>query len=81
MRLHNASNAHVLTNRLCEFVAISLGRADNSREHEPGLDEWDLEERPRSTTFYEFYNVMWINWVGKIAHRKAVGRVIKEAWG
>lgn len=29
---------------------------------------------------YKFYNVMWIEWDAGIAYRRAVGRIMKEAW-
>ena len=35
---------------------------------------------PRSEELYMFYNVMWIEWEDGKAHRRAVGRVRKEAW-
>jgi hypothetical protein len=44
------------------------------------LDEWDLEERPKTSEFYEFYNVLWVQWKDRIAYRMALGRVLKEAW-
>ncbi|KAF1960726.1 HET-domain-containing protein [Byssothecium circinans] len=30
--------------------------------------------------YYEYYNVLWIEWENGIAYRKALGRVYKEAW-
>lgn len=29
---------------------------------------------------YEFYNVLWIEWIDGIAYRRALGRVFKKAW-
>ena len=29
---------------------------------------------------YEFYNVLWVERVGEVAYRKAVGRVEGGAW-
>jgi Heterokaryon incompatibility protein (HET) len=81
LRLHSVDDGLSLgRDGVCELVAISLGRASNSRKYEPGLDEWELEERPVTGPFYEFYNVMWIAWDGDIAYRKGLGRVLKQAW-
>ncbi len=63
-----------------EVVAISLGRARNSTLSEPGLEEWDLDERPKIGEWYEFYNVMWISWNNGIASRKGLGRTVREVW-
>lgn len=65
----------------CELIALSLGTAENRDDKHPGyLDEWYLPERPRDGEFYRFYNVLWIEWEGFIAYRKAVGTVYKEMW-
>jgi len=42
--------------------------------------EWDVEERDRDTELYQFYNVLWVEWVDVVAYRKGVGRVMKEVW-
>jgi hypothetical protein len=45
------------------------------------LEEWDLIiERHRSSAFYEFYNVLWIERCNGVAYRKGLGRVMKDAW-
>jgi len=81
LRLHNESDGLLLKSAgVCEVAAVSLGEADNSREEEPGLDEWDFEERPKSRLLYEFYNVLWIDWAGGLARRRGVGRIMKTAW-
>lgn len=81
LRLHNVDDGELLERDSdCELVAVSRGRADNSREDEPGLDEWEYEERPRSGPIYEFYNVLWISWDGNIAYRRGAGRVVRESW-
>jgi hypothetical protein len=41
-----------------ESIAVSLGTARNSKPTEPGLEEWDLDERPKEGRVYEFYNVL-----------------------
>ncbi|KAF9730273.1 heterokaryon incompatibility protein [Paraphaeosphaeria minitans] len=65
----------------CELVAISRGHASNSlRYNETGLDEWLLRERPRSAPLYEYYNVLWVVREDGIVYRRALGRVLKDAW-
>jgi hypothetical protein len=68
----------------CELIAISRGVASNGKDESYFLDEWTAPERPtgftRYESSYEFYNVLWIEWKGGIAYRKALGRVIKETW-
>ena len=39
-----------------------------------------MEERDRDTELYQFYNVLWVEWVDVVAYRKGVGRVMKEVW-
>lgn len=81
LRLHHVDDGELLErDNECELVAVSRGRADNSRENEPGLDEWEFEERPRCGALYEFYNVLWISWDGNIAYRRGAGRVMRESW-
>lgn len=35
---------------------------------------------PEVVASYEYYNVMWIGWNGKVAYRKAIGRVLASYW-
>ena len=70
----------VVGSRPLEFIALSRGYADGSKEEEPGLDEWLLEERPTTKGLYEFYNVMWIEWENGIAYRRALGRILRDVW-
>lgn len=44
------------------------------------FEEWDTGEDPRSKSYYEFVNVLWIEWKDDIAYRKALGKVMKSAW-
>lgn len=62
-----------------ELVAISRGSAYNAR-YGTSLDEWRLEERPKSSENYEYFNVLWIEWENGIAYRKALGRIAMEIW-
>lgn len=62
-----------------KLIALSLGRIKNSRP-ERHLEEWELDERPKHTLWYEFYNVLWISQNRGITYRKGIGRVQKEIW-
>lgn len=66
----------------CELVAISRGYAYEGK-YTPGMEEWDLEERPKAGgngSKYEWYNVLWVEWEEGIAYRKGVGRIEKAMW-
>jgi hypothetical protein len=64
----------------CELVEISTGSASNTRDENMYLDEWSYPDRPKEGELYEFYNVLWIEWSGDVAYRKALGRVLKRFW-
>ena len=75
------------TGERCELIAISRGYIFNPdaeggmfKRAEVALSEWHDRRRPKSSTFYHFFNVLWIEWRDGIAYRKALGRVFKEAW-
>jgi hypothetical protein len=78
IQLHNEQE-DVFEGESRELVAISRGYAYNCIA-DLGLTEWDLEERPKSTKKYEFYNVLWIEWIDGIAYRKGIGRVMQGVW-
>ena len=59
---------------------ISAGSVKNSEIEKKTFDEWDQPQCPIRDGDYEFYNVLWIEWVDGIAYRKALGRVEKTAW-
>ena len=83
LRLHqhdDFSRNRMSTMQRIELVAISRGRAKNSWPEEPGLEEWEFDERPKDGEWYEFYNVMWISWTDYVASRRGLGRVIKDLW-
>ncbi|KAI1129099.1 heterokaryon incompatibility protein-domain-containing protein [Nemania abortiva] len=64
-----------------ECVVVSGGIAWKDADGEPtSLVEWAQVDLIQSLPKYEFYNVLFIEWEGGIAYRKAVGRVWKEAW-
>ncbi len=66
----------------CEIVIISGGTAHVNRHEsvKTWLEEWKYMDDIKGRDTYDFYNVLWVERKGGIAHRKAVGRVWKEAW-
>lgn len=66
----------------CELIAISAGSVPNDAREgiSTQMDEWDVEERPKTAPGYEYYNVLWIERQGGIAYRKALGRIYKPVW-
>jgi hypothetical protein len=66
----------------CEVIIISGGVAqlDRDKSLKTWLEEWKVIDDINSEDTYEFYNVLWIEWKGEIAYRKALGRVWKSAW-
>ncbi|KAK7985701.1 HET-domain-containing protein [Apiospora saccharicola] len=42
---------------------------------------WHITEpQPVEKEFWEFYNVLWVEWEDGIAYRKGIGRVERSAW-
>lgn len=67
--------------RQCDLVELSAGSVDGNQPNGVvSFDEWDQPSCPRHTRLYKFVNVLWIECVGEVAHRKALGRVEKEKW-
>ena len=64
----------------CDLLAISAGSALNENDESFYFPEWDFDQRPKSSPYYEFYNVMWVEWHHGIAYRQGLGRVLKETW-
>jgi hypothetical protein len=65
---------------LCELVEMSAGSVKNQQVEEQSFDEWNNPKCLRRKGFYEFVNVLWIEWIDGIAYRKALGRVRKNVW-
>lgn len=67
-----------------ELVEIARGSMRNdARDFErllSELEEWDLDERPRSGELYEYYYVLWVERREGVVYRKAIGRVCRDAW-
>ena len=63
-----------------ELVEISAGSVENKDSEKVCFDEWERARCPRHSGKYEFYNVLWVEWIGQVAYRKAVGRVEKSVW-
>jgi hypothetical protein len=66
----------------CELVAISQGSAKriHTSKLPQAFNEMDRVPVVEKLEKYFFYNVLWIEWIGGIAYRQAVGRVLKDAW-
>lgn len=63
-----------------EFIEVSEGSALNSANEAVFLEEWEFEERPRDSEFYEFVNVLCISRHEGICYREGIGRVLKSVW-
>ncbi|KAF5844120.1 hypothetical protein GGP41_010159 [Bipolaris sorokiniana] len=69
----------------CELVAISEGVAD-VRLQSYATDQATLTPQLRALNentafdYYEFLHVLWIEWKGDIAYRRALGQVEKLFW-
>ncbi|KAI0440901.1 HET-domain-containing protein [Xylaria telfairii] len=65
-----------------ELVEIARGsvRNDAPKDKENPLEEWVLDERPKGGILYEYYYVLWIEWMDGVAYRKGLGRVHKDSW-
>jgi hypothetical protein len=44
------------------------------------FEEVNLVEEIKAQERYEFYNVLWVEWVDSLAYRKGAGRVWIDAW-
>ncbi|KAI1085709.1 heterokaryon incompatibility protein-domain-containing protein [Whalleya microplaca] len=68
-------------NERCELIVICGGvTTKDSIDDYNGLEEWAQVEETKRLPTYEFYNVLWIHWIGNVAYRKASGRVWKQSW-
>jgi hypothetical protein len=72
----------------CELIAISKGRVKRRRrgkkvdyymDFQP-FSEMLVVDELADLKYYSFYNVLWIEWKGGVAYRKALGRVWEDAW-
>lgn len=67
--------------KLREFIAVSEGSARNDWNERVFLEEWDLKERPRDTSLYEFINILCLErGENGIFCRLGVGHVLKATW-
>ncbi|KAM0257446.1 hypothetical protein ACHAQJ_004393 [Trichoderma viride] len=76
-------NGRSLAGQKIELVEVALGRVPSDarqRLQYQVLDEWDHEERPKDNDMYEYYYVLWIEWIDGVAYRKALGRVERSLW-
>jgi hypothetical protein len=66
--------------RIVELIEISEGEVQNQPIEEKSFDEWNRPGCPRFNGFYRFVNVLWVEWEGNVAYRKALGRVEGQIW-
>ena len=66
--------------RNVELIEISEGEVRKQRIEEKSFDEYDRVGFARHGEFYEFVNVLWVEWEGGVAFRKALGRVERGVW-
>ena len=57
---------------LVELIEISAGSVDSPTLEEKSFDEWNREGCPRQKGPYEFFNVLWVEWVDRVAYRKTL---------
>ena len=58
LRLHKQPAMEGLSGEPLKLIEISKGFKLNHIKPEFGLDEWMLEERPKSSPKYEYYHVL-----------------------
>jgi hypothetical protein len=65
-----------------ELVAISSGAVTLSAavNYRFSVLQTPLRKRTPPVDVVDIYHVLWIEWTNGIAHRKGLGRVLKEAW-
>lgn len=81
LHLNTNETREVPNGAKCELVALSCGSVSNKDEHaQIWIEEWNLDDRPRESEKYEFYNVMWIKREGTYVVRENIGRVEKSVW-
>jgi hypothetical protein len=80
LRLHEEAPLESLSGKPLELVEIATGCRFNHLKPEFGIDEWMIEERPKSGPIYEYYHVLWIERIDGICYRKGLGRVLKNGW-
>lgn len=81
--IHHSPESASEQKQQCELVLISGGWAveDENYDHQSRwLPEWNYEKRPRSGDKYDFYHVLWIEWLDDVAYRKGLGRVVQKIW-
>ena len=71
----------------CELVALSEAEVAESEQEEVWIDRYSCKEIdseqaiPIGVSFMRgYYNVLWIEWQGDIAYRKALGMMAKTDW-
>ena len=75
------SESEYITGSSYELIAISQGSTFKSlKDHTSQPPFPEMHSQRQIEEKYEFYNVLWVERVGEVAYRKAVGRVEGGAW-
>ncbi|KAF2663231.1 HET-domain-containing protein [Microthyrium microscopicum] len=71
----------------CQLIGLSYGhvllgipRVQYDHRLQKDFPEVEMYDHLKTLKEYNFYNVMWIEWIDGVAYRKGVGRVWEEAW-
>ncbi|KAH6670195.1 heterokaryon incompatibility protein-domain-containing protein [Halenospora varia] len=64
------------------YSLISTSRCVRLNRCPIGPPGWDDKDRPRATTLYEYYYVLWVDWDSEHSYwcRKGLGHVIRDVW-
>jgi len=65
----------------CNLIAISMLSVSQAYEYKSiDIPEMSVFPELQELDPAIFYNVLWVEWENGIAYRKALGRVVKDAW-
>ncbi|KAE9364341.1 hypothetical protein N431DRAFT_473935 [Stipitochalara longipes BDJ] len=64
----------------CDLIAISILSVTQYSANRRDVPDMSLMTALKGPDRAVFYNVLWVEWDDGIAYRKAVGRVVKDAW-
>lgn len=80
IRLDQTAEQAITLWQSLELIEISRGSVEHGPAERRSFDEWERGTWPTGGGVYEFYNVLWVEWTGDVAYRKACGRVERSVW-
>lgn len=80
LRLNQTTEESIVQGQNIELIEISRGCVKNNLVEQRSFDEWTRGAWSCGEDIYEFYNVLWVDWIQGIAYRKACGRVKRNIW-